>query len=880
MTYQDIYTKFMIEYDKANVTSSYPMLTEYEVATILDRAYLALIWQKVSGNNTRRVPFEYDQKAIADIQPLIRTVEKNLIVPDNRIASNIVATSLPSDCLSFVDLVLKQNKSYTPLDKIHERNVPTTLIPHSHIENFLVTPYNMPWIKKPVCFLENNYVNVAYDTISLGTLGSDDKALITYIKQPTSFVKSLVNYVPTDEDYQNLLTLEDAYERFVRKWQDVYTGDGPSEVAPPNQNENQGGQTEPTNPGGNEDPTDPNSGNTDPENPGGNTDPENPGGGTIDPDDPNNPGGSDPQGNDPGEDPTDPNTGGDVQDELQDDPSVLVTFLDQYVQDGDVLYLDSIDNVCYYDRINCKKDNVSNSPEEIEFVGNDGYFQFVRNGFNGVGYENHYPVTITILKSTQQNNPVEVHIINRSFNMQRTVYLYTTYRTPQQSNDLSQQGAYCDINGNEYADGAVIYLGNSNISDVLFGLKNGVGQNGGQFEYNTIMAEDTENETVRVMYRENNTLYFKIPYLTFDNSGQSNVTLISGRFDGVHMLSISDMLSINLIIRKGSAQDYEQPQNEELHLNTYFYGIDTDNNQMFGQKPTGNRFSFAGPAYPFIKVDKAIQDSTVATQSGSDSLGIYKVDDFGYFVGRMGDWWGGYSTFNGSITIQSNQDSSLKDVYSFKGVADENNTALLDGFCVCKTFRVPASGITGMRAYYTIFPYNFHPDNYTKTTDVQIRYETDDQFITKKNIVDITGQDRYLPFDVSQNNTNDYRIAFIIIRQGISSAMGIVVIQEPYSANRVYYTHSRNTKHHYMYSETGDLEAFLQSNSEIISGDSKEISAKCVCIPDSILQHYTVTVTGSGNSTPSTETYVWGNQQYTIYKTVNESNLTANFVKK
>lgn len=260
MTYQDIYTKFMIEYDKANVTSSYPMLTEYEVATILDRAYLALIWQKVSGNNTRRVPFEYDQKAIADIQPLIRTVEKNLIVPDNRVASNIVATSLPTDCLSFVDLVLKQNRSDYPLDKIHERldkiherNVPTTLIPHSHIENFLVTPYNMPWIKKPVCFLENNYVNVAYDTISLGTLGSNDKALITYIKQPTSFVKSLVNYVPTDEDYQNLLTLEDAYELFVRKWQDVYTGDGPSEVTP-----HQGGGDDPG-----DDPQDPNQGSGD-----------------------------------------------------------------------------------------------------------------------------------------------------------------------------------------------------------------------------------------------------------------------------------------------------------------------------------------------------------------------------------------------------------------------------------------------------------------------------------------------------------------------------------------------------------------------------------------------------------------------------------------
>lgn len=45
MTHSDIYTKFMIEYDKANMTSSYPSLTKYEIATILDKAYLALIAQ-------------------------------------------------------------------------------------------------------------------------------------------------------------------------------------------------------------------------------------------------------------------------------------------------------------------------------------------------------------------------------------------------------------------------------------------------------------------------------------------------------------------------------------------------------------------------------------------------------------------------------------------------------------------------------------------------------------------------------------------------------------------------------------------------------------------------------------------------------------------
>ena len=71
MTHKDIYTKFMIEYDKANVTSSYPSLTEYEVATVLDKAYNALIAQKVTGNNVRRVALEGDLKAISDLRGLI-----------------------------------------------------------------------------------------------------------------------------------------------------------------------------------------------------------------------------------------------------------------------------------------------------------------------------------------------------------------------------------------------------------------------------------------------------------------------------------------------------------------------------------------------------------------------------------------------------------------------------------------------------------------------------------------------------------------------------------------------------------------------------------------------------------------------------------------
>jgi len=101
MTHKDIYIKFMIEYDKANVTSSYPSLTEYEVATFLDKAYNALIAQKITGNNYRRAGFESDIKSISDLAPLIETrlVSKEVIDEENSVelntAPNMVYGILP-----------------------------------------------------------------------------------------------------------------------------------------------------------------------------------------------------------------------------------------------------------------------------------------------------------------------------------------------------------------------------------------------------------------------------------------------------------------------------------------------------------------------------------------------------------------------------------------------------------------------------------------------------------------------------------------------------------------------------------------------------------------------------------------------------------------
>ena len=118
MTHRDIYTKFMIEYDKAQVTSSYPSLTEYEVATVLDKAYNALIAQKVTGNNYRRVPFEADVKAISDLQPLVESKTYGRPFSDNAVIRNQLDFNIPNDFLYYVGCRLEGN--------LHKQSVPIT----------------------------------------------------------------------------------------------------------------------------------------------------------------------------------------------------------------------------------------------------------------------------------------------------------------------------------------------------------------------------------------------------------------------------------------------------------------------------------------------------------------------------------------------------------------------------------------------------------------------------------------------------------------------------------------------------------------------------------------------------------------------------------
>lgn len=179
MAHNDIKKKFLIEYDKANVTSSYPSLTSEEIATILNKAYLAEIAQKVTGNNPRRAPFEADTKAISDIQQLVitQTISQDVENSVDPTAENSKRYTLPQGFLYYVQGSVKLNSVNSPVD----------LISHENAKQFKQSRSNRPWIKNAVGYIENNKVIILYDNYYETIVGDLN---LTYVKMPTLFTAS------------------------------------------------------------------------------------------------------------------------------------------------------------------------------------------------------------------------------------------------------------------------------------------------------------------------------------------------------------------------------------------------------------------------------------------------------------------------------------------------------------------------------------------------------------------------------------------------------------------------------------------------------------------------------------------------------------------
>ena len=178
MTHADIYEKFMIEYDKENVTTSYPSLTEYEIATLLDKAYLALIAQKFTGNNMRRVPFEGDEKAVEDLQPLVQ--EGVIDFSNYNKLKFMIHEFNKNEVMYIIHAVISiDNYAFQSAKQIQSK----------YVYKFTKTINNKPWSRSAIyCVQGNKIILITFDNSDFIIEEDRDVSFIyTYIKYPQKF---------------------------------------------------------------------------------------------------------------------------------------------------------------------------------------------------------------------------------------------------------------------------------------------------------------------------------------------------------------------------------------------------------------------------------------------------------------------------------------------------------------------------------------------------------------------------------------------------------------------------------------------------------------------------------------------------------------------
>lgn len=186
MTYNDIYKNFLIEYDKADVSSSYPSLTNEEIAAILNKAMYALIAQKVTGNNPRKVALDMDSKAMSDIAPLIRTWTLTQFDGDESTANNEFVYEYGNGTDDTLPAYILGGKvTYTD-----ESEETVQLLTSVIADKFKETAHNKPWLKEPIMYVQQTSgtaispvcIHILIDSNKVGTTDSNTPVSNLYIR--------------------------------------------------------------------------------------------------------------------------------------------------------------------------------------------------------------------------------------------------------------------------------------------------------------------------------------------------------------------------------------------------------------------------------------------------------------------------------------------------------------------------------------------------------------------------------------------------------------------------------------------------------------------------------------------------------------------------
>lgn len=199
MLVSEIHKAFKVAMDKnaeAISLGGCPAFLPAEIDLFLNQAYIEVINNKFTGNNTIKVPFEGQVKRINDLQKLVKT-DKGISLSYLDSSSNVVTLSNfsnDSQRMFYVDCVLK----------FGDKKATCSLIDHATAKKFLQTYNNVPWIDTPIATIEDNSLKIYIDPISM--TATSYTCDLTYVKYPTKIDNTQpstdINEVPDSVIYE------------------------------------------------------------------------------------------------------------------------------------------------------------------------------------------------------------------------------------------------------------------------------------------------------------------------------------------------------------------------------------------------------------------------------------------------------------------------------------------------------------------------------------------------------------------------------------------------------------------------------------------------------------------------------------------------------
>lgn len=176
MKVSDIHKAFKVIMDKNSEAVAFggcPAFLPEEIDLFLNQAFLEVVSNKFTGQNTLQTPFEGSVKRIADLENMVKTdYDMQLSLDSSTNVLTVEDFSNSNRRMFYVNAVLHFNT-----DQIAN----CILVSHQDSRKFLKTHSNDPWIDIPVATLENNKLKVFIDVHSMNSPYSID---ITYVQFP------------------------------------------------------------------------------------------------------------------------------------------------------------------------------------------------------------------------------------------------------------------------------------------------------------------------------------------------------------------------------------------------------------------------------------------------------------------------------------------------------------------------------------------------------------------------------------------------------------------------------------------------------------------------------------------------------------------------